>query len=392
MSNPRIAIVISHPIQHFCPQYASFASLNIADIKVFFASSMGLKTYFDPQFGKQVSWGNLYLDKFDHEFLNGDAMINPDKNIDAVNLEEKLNEFKPDMLIIYGYAQRLQRRAYRWALKHKVKLAYISDSENRQKKNVLKEWLKYPFLRYYFTRINYFLSVGDANEELYRSYGVADRKLIRMHFPIDREMYRSRFPERVGLSDALRKKYGVPAGEIVLSVVGKLVPWKSQEHIIEALRLLEKDGTVYHLFMIGSGPKEAEWKELAATLKHSKVYFTGFVDPVDLPGFYAFTDVYVHPSEKDRHPLSISEAIYMGCPIIVSDVCGSYGDSDDVRPGYNGFVFKFGNIREMADRIPALKDAGIRASFGSRSHELATRYQQLSHEEVLNKLVNACRK
>ena len=391
MSNPRIAIIISHPIQHFCPQYASFTALNIADIKVFFASSLGLKNYFDPGFGKQVSWGNLYLDKFKHEFLNGDAVISPDKNIDAPNLEEKLDAYKPDILIIYGYSQKLQRRAHRWGVRHKVKLAYISDSENRQKRNPLKKWLKYPLVRYFFAPIDYFLTVGNANEELYRSYGVPDRKLIRMHFPIDRLTYQRCFPERAQLRDALRKKYGIPADELVMSVVGKLVPWKSQQDIIEALRLLEKDGSVYHLFLIGSGSMEAEWKELAATLVHSKVYFTGFVDPVDLPGYYASSDIYVHPSLVEPHSLSISEAIYMGCPVVLSDTCGSYGDADDVRPGINGFVFEHGNISELADKISALKDASLRRSFGTRSHEQAERYQQVSHEEVLNKLLNALR-
>lgn len=391
MSNPRIAIIISHPIQHFCPQYASFSALNIADIKVFFASSLGLQRYYDPGFGKQVSWGNLYLDKFEHEFLNGDAVIPPDRNIDAANLEEKLDGYKPDILIIYGYSQRLQRRAHRWAVRHKVKLAYISDSENRQKRNIFKQWLKYPFLRSFFAPIDYFLSVGNANEELYRYYGVPGEKLIRMHFPIDRLTYQKSFPEKAELGSALRKKYGIPADEMVLSVVGKLVPWKSQQHIIEALRLLEKDGSVYHLFLIGSGSMEAEWKELAATLVRSKVHFTGFIDPVDLPGYYAFSDIYVHPARVEPHSLSISEAIYMGCPVVLSDTCGSYGDSDDVRPGHNGYVFKYGNIPELADRISVLKDARLRASFGSRSHEQAVRYQQISHADVLKQLLNAFR-
>jgi glycosyltransferase involved in cell wall biosynthesis len=91
----------------------------------------------------------------------------------------------------------------------------------------------------------------------------------------------------------------------------------------------------------------------------------------------------------EPHSLSISEAVYMGCPVILSDTCGSYGDSDDVRPGINGYVFQYGNIRELADRIAALKDAALRIKFGSRSHEQAVRYQQIAHGGVLNKLLKA---
>ncbi len=52
----RIAIVISHPIQHFCPQYVSFTQNKNVELKVFFASTLGYKKYVDVNFGKEISW------------------------------------------------------------------------------------------------------------------------------------------------------------------------------------------------------------------------------------------------------------------------------------------------------------------------------------------------
>ena len=71
----RIAIVISHPIQHFCPQYVSFSENPNIILKVFFASTLGYKKYKDLNFDQEISWGNLNLDKFDHTFLNGEALL-----------------------------------------------------------------------------------------------------------------------------------------------------------------------------------------------------------------------------------------------------------------------------------------------------------------------------
>ncbi len=83
----RIAIVVSHPIQHFCPQYASWAKNSRVILKVLFASALGYKKYIDPNFGQEISWNNLRLNEFDHVFMNGDAVIPSNKDIDAVSLK-----------------------------------------------------------------------------------------------------------------------------------------------------------------------------------------------------------------------------------------------------------------------------------------------------------------
>ena len=84
------------------------------------------------------------------------------------------------------------------------------------------------------------------------------------------------------------------------------------------------------------------------------MHFTGFIKVQDLPGCYAASDFYIHPSTFEPHSIAVSEAIYMGCPVIVSDKCGSYGKSDDVQEGKNGFVFSSENIEELIDAMRLL--------------------------------------
>jgi glycosyltransferase involved in cell wall biosynthesis len=383
----RVAVVVSHPIQHFCPQYASFAENKDVNLKVFFASMLGFKKYLDPNFKKEISWGNLNLEKFQHEFLNGEEVIQADKNIDAPSLDNALAEFKPDFIIVYGYFQKLQRRAYAWANKHKVPMGYISDSELRQKRSLWKEMLKAPYVRWYFSNINYFLSVGDANEAFYKKYCVPDRKIIRMHFPIDLKYYEQSYPNRQQLGAAIRAKYNIGADEIVLSIVGKLVSWKNQDHVIDAMQVLEKRGIYANLLLIGSGEMQDAWQEKAARLTKSKVHFTGFINIEELPAYYSASDMYMHPSSVEPHSIAVSEAVYMGCPVIISDRCGSYGPDDDVQENKNGWVYPFGNIEVMADKIEHLiKDAAIRNAFSSYSHESGVRFQEKSHHLILEKL------
>ena len=53
--------------------------------------------------------------------------------------------------------------------------------------------------------------------------------------------------------------------------------------------------------------------------------------PADLPEIYAATNVYIQPSLMDAHSLSVSEAIYLGCSVIVANTTGSWGETDDVQ-------------------------------------------------------------
>src|SRR5690348_7963202 len=164
----RMAIVSSHPIQHLCPQYVSFSHNDQVECKVFFGSALGLRKYMDQNFGQEIYWNNLNLDQFNHHFLNGDKIIQPNKNLDVDTLEKELENYHPDMVFTYGYFQKLQRRTYRWAIRNDVPLVYISDSELRHRTNRFKQFVMSLYLRRYFSPISYFLTMGDANEEYYR--------------------------------------------------------------------------------------------------------------------------------------------------------------------------------------------------------------------------------
>lgn len=383
----RLAIVISHPIQHFCPQFVSFAQKENVQLKVFFASMLGAKEYQDVNFGTSILWGNLQLDKFDHVFLNGEAVLQSGPDLDAANLEQELENFAPDLIFTYGYFQKFQRRACEWAYRNKVYIAYISDSEMRHHESRIKRFLKSIFLKKYFRKPDFFLTLGDANENYYSKHGVKSERIIRMHHPIDRIRYLEAYEKRDSLRGFVRAKYNIPAHEPVLCVVGKLVKWKNQAHIIEAMRLLEEKSVKLHLLIIGSGATENHLRAQAGRLIESKVHFTGFINIVDLPGYYAASDIYVHPASLEPHSVAISEAIMMGLPVIISNTCGSYGNTDDVQVGKNGYVYEFGNMNELANVIEKLLvNKFERKNFGEYSHVISKQFQERSHHLVLDDL------
>jgi glycosyltransferase involved in cell wall biosynthesis len=245
-------------------------------------------------------------------------------------------------------------------------------------------------VRWYFSNIDYFLSVGDANEAYYKYYGVPANKLIRMRFPIDVQLYESAFAKKEALAQQLRDQYGLHNGNKVISVVGKMNFSKRQGDIIESLGLLEKKGYHLDLFIVGSGEMEEAWKIKAKALEQSRVFFTGFIGPETLPAYYAVSDIYVHPASADAHSLAISEALYMGCPAIVSDQCGSYGPTDDVQEGKSGYVFQCENIGDLAQKMEwLLQDEQKRISLATYAHSLGVQFQRRAHGEFVSELIGS---
>lgn len=368
--------------------YASWASIKGIDLKVFFGSNLGAVKYIDPNFKKEVQWSNLYLDEFNHEFLNGSTTLQSTPDLDAENLDEKLNEFAPDLVVHYGYFHKLAKRARNWAITNNVKLAYISDAEHKQKRPIWKEVLKFPYLYKFFKKETYFFTVGDANEKYYSFYGVPKSKMKRMRFAIDIRSYDKAVGQKEILRNNFRKEHHIEPHDIAISVVGKLVDWKSQDHLIKLLQQLEQSypAKKFHLLIAGSGPMEEQWKTLAKNIKSNQVHFLGFVNPIDLPAIYAASDVYVHPALIEPHSLSISEAIYMGCPIIVANTSGSWGNDDDVQINKNGYVYQHGNLNELQQQLIKIIEENKFETFGKYSLEISRKFQQQSHFGIIKKI------
>ena len=391
MKKPKVAIIVSHPIQHFCPQYVSYAKSELWDIKVFFASALGYKEFDSPGYGAVIKWENLGIEKFPNVFLNDGAVIIPSRKLDAPELEDHLAQYDPDAIIVYGYMQKYQRRALAWGRKFKKKILYISDSELRRKRNFVVRMMKSIMLRHYFKKIDAFLTVGNANEDYYTHYGASAVKFFRTPFSIDIDSYNNSYVSKEQIRKEQRGLLGIDEGEIVCSIVGQLVPSKRQGDLIEALLLLEQLSDLrFTGVVIGSGPSLEPLQKMARKVKKNKVIFTKFVMPEQLPKYYAATDIYVHLSEKDAHSLAISEALYMGCPLIISDRCGSYGPTDDLQNGHNGFVCECGNFSQLAKQIQRLAgDEKLRKQFGEFSHAYAEQAQETSHNLGLKAALTA---
>jgi glycosyltransferase involved in cell wall biosynthesis len=136
-------------------------------------------------------------------------------------------------------------------------------------------------------------------------------------------------PRRV---ESIRKRIG--AGRKLAVVVGRLVPLKGTDSILEAWRQLEprvRDG--WRLVFVGDGPL----RELVQQAEDRGVVLAGHVPTDEMADWYQAADLHVFPSLGDVWGLVVNEAMACGTPTLCSIHAGC---SDDlIEHGRDGLVF-----------------------------------------------------
>jgi glycosyltransferase involved in cell wall biosynthesis len=102
--------------------------------------------------------------------------------------------------------------------------------------------------------------------------------------------------------------------------VGRLVPWKCLDRVIEVLVSCPDIGLV----IVGDGPERQRLEELAHTLDVAdRVYFAGQVSQAETIGLMAACDFFVLNSTYEGLPHVVLEAMSLGLPVLATAVGGT---------------------------------------------------------------------
>ncbi len=154
--------------------------------------------------------------------------------------------------------------------------------------------------------------------------------------------------------EALRERYGIPAGEVVFLLFG-WSPWrKGVDVLAEAARLLgpSMTGRARCLVVAGEANKE-EVRSLAGSAVPIQV-----IPPVpDVAELYGVADCFVSASRAEGLPYAVGEAMAAGLPVIASDlppVVEAYG------PAGTGFAgFRTADPGDLARRMAEMIHLGL---------------------------------
>jgi glycosyltransferase involved in cell wall biosynthesis len=379
MSSPiRLAIVVSHPIQHFVSLYRALASRTELQIKVFYAARIGVNAYYDQEMAATIQWAGDPLSGYESEFLPGSERIVEAGffSIDNPGVGRRLAAFNPDAVMVYGYAQLTQLRVFAWSRWRGVPLLMTGDGDNSARPAGPREALRKFILRRFLRQIGAFLTVGDQNEAMLKDLGVAKERMFRAPLSIDEGVFADFGTRRAKERARVRALLGFLDEDVVLLYAGKLIHRKRPQDLVEAwARLAARDaGGKIALLYCGDGPAKPDLiRAIEATGAPASV--VGFINVDLLPAYYCAADILVHPSERDPHPLICSEAACIGLPMILSDRIGAIGATDIARDGENALVYRCGDIDALDAAILRLsEDAALRRQMAHNSRAIYAEY------------------
>jgi GalNAc-alpha-(1->4)-GalNAc-alpha-(1->3)-diNAcBac-PP-undecaprenol alpha-1,4-N-acetyl-D-galactosaminyltransferase len=186
-------------------------------------------------------------------------------------------------------------------------------------------------------------------------------------------------PNPVAVSIDLELRHHVHHAGNVLVAMGRLVPEKGFDLLLEAFARIASRHPKWSLTIIGKGPLRGELNEQTRALKLTeRVHFAGeLTDP--FPALCA-ADLFVLSSRFEGFPMALAEAMACGLPVISFDC--SEGPSDIIRNGVDGILVPGEDVSGLATALDRLmSDSQERARLAARAPEVMSRF---SREQVLS--------
>ncbi|MHB8542082.1 MAG: glycosyltransferase [Candidatus Acidiferrales bacterium] len=167
-------------------------------------------------------------------------------------------------------------------------------------------------------------------------------------------------------SGSFRSKWGIAPQTKMILYLGRLVPKKSPDLLLDAYALWRREtGDVPNSVLVLAGPAEdtgysSRLKSLAtASGIGTSVLFTGPLYDDAKWAAYQDADVFVLPSQNENFGNSAAEAMACGTPVIVTDQCGIAPIID----GHTGLVVPHDSHAVGSALGMLLENSGLAAQF-----------------------------
>ncbi|MFO0745649.1 MAG: glycosyltransferase family 4 protein [Myxococcota bacterium] len=342
----RIAYVTSHPIQYQAPLFRRLAATDGVALKVFFASDMGLSTYVDPGFAREVKWDVPLIEGYEHEFVKN---VSPKPGVQRFfgllnpAMPMRVLAWKPDAVIVHGYAHATEHLVMAACRAAGVPVLLRGESNllaQRPRFTRLAKLLGAAALKQVLSGA---LAIGTLSREYFRHYGIPEERIFVAPYSVDNDFFFARADAAEARAAAWKAELGIPAEALVVGFAAKLSAVKDCKTLIEAFGRAAVPGSA--LAIVGDGPLRQELESQAATYPGSCIKFAGFVNQSEMPAAYALADLFALPSVFEPWGLAINEAMTLGRAVVVSDAVGC---APDLVSRDTGFVFPAGDAQSLA--------------------------------------------
>ncbi|MDI6631231.1 MAG: glycosyltransferase family 4 protein [Thermoanaerobacteraceae bacterium] len=161
-----------------------------------------------------------------------------------------------------------------------------------------------------------------------------------------------------------------PTTPVKLITVGRLVPWKHIDKVIESLAHLKDVGLV----VVGDGPDRQRLEALASTFGiNGRVHFAGQRSKKETLALMAACDIFVLNSSYEGLPHVVVEAIQLGLPVIATAVGGT---PEVVQDGETGLLVQPGDSEALREALRRLvTDISLRQRLAHKARAVLYKFR-----------------
>lgn len=233
----------------------------------------------------------------------------------------------------------IQRRLFK-----RNKRVYLWSHGWYGREGIFKKWLK----RAFFGMADHVFTYGEYAREQAIRQGFDGSKITPIHNSLD---HATQVKLRMALkpSDVYRKHFGNDATTLIF--IGRLTAVKRLDMLLYAMKLLEQNGEIFNLILIGDGAKRLDLEGKASVLGFSnRVWFYGrcYDDTQNAQLIYD-ADLCVAPGNVG---LTAMHTMVFGTPVLThDDFPWQMPEFEAIRPGKTGDFFKRDDVTDLAAKI-----------------------------------------
>ena len=159
----------------------------------------------------------------------------------------------------------------------------------------------------------------------------------------------TRFERNESESESVRKEHSLPQSGEILLYVGRVVPLKQPELLIEALSLTAE--TFPDTSLVLAGRVSDEYRKELLTLAEKlnvreRVSIPGALTPTEIGGLLTTAKLYMSASTHEGRSNAVLEALASGLPPCISDIPGH---RELVKHNDNGMLFATDSAKEASE-------------------------------------------
>lgn len=290
----------------------------------------------------------------------------------AIPYSKKMSRIldKLDLDIIHSqHPNLLGTAAKKWAKKKKVPLVFTWHTLYDRYANfvpffppALVAWWTIRNARRYANASDQVIVPTESIVPILRKWGVTN-DIIPVATGVDEKIFQNADEKSV------RKKFGFKDDDVVFLLVSRLTEEKNVPFIFDSLEKILSENDEAKFLVVGGGYLEEVLSAWSKEKKlEKKIFFSGEVLREKTKNYYAAADIFVYASMSETQGMIVSEAMYMGLPIVAVRATGI---SSLVEDKENGFLTELQEEDFEKRCLEFFENSELRRRMGARSAEIA---------------------